>query len=87
MNLEGGCFCGSIRYRIKEDSYPSANCHCTMCRRTSAAAYVSWIVVPTKDFDYIQGEPKLSNPHRTERVIFVVVAVHRSPAYSPNTPM
>ena len=67
MNLEGGCFCGSIRYRIKEDSYPAAICHCTMCRRTSAAAYVSWIVVPTTDFDYIQGEPEVlqSSSHGT----------------------
>ena len=42
----GGCFCGAIRYQLSGDSYPSGNCHCTMCRRTSAAPFVTWLVAP-----------------------------------------
>ena len=36
---EGGCFCGSVRYSFESYNYPSANCHCSMCRRTSGAAF------------------------------------------------
>ena len=36
--MEGGCFCGAIRYVIDDNDYGSGNCHCTMCRRTSGAA-------------------------------------------------
>lgn len=57
--LSGGCFCGSIRYTFEYGDYPTANCHCTMCRRTSAAPFVSWIVVPKERFNYTTGTPKL----------------------------
>jgi len=65
--LEGGCFCGAIRFSVTPGDYPSANCHCTMCRRTSAAAFVSWIVVPKPAFAYTRGNPKTleSSDHGT----------------------
>ena len=62
---EGGCFCGSVRYSFESNDYPSANCHCSMCRRISGAAFVSWISVPSSCFDYIKGDPKklISSSH------------------------
>ena len=57
--IEGGCFCGAIRYTIDNGEYPVANCHCTMCRKTSAAPFVTWMVVPESAFRYTQGEPKV----------------------------
>ncbi len=53
--LEGGCFCGSIRYQVPRSDYPAGNCHCTMCRRTSAAAFVSWFVAPKTEFTIVKG--------------------------------
>ena len=55
---EGGCFCGAIRYRFSGEDIPCADCHCTMCRRTSGAPYVSWLVVPATTFAYTRGEPR-----------------------------
>lgn len=55
----GGCFCGAIRYSLNEDSYKVVNCHCTMCRRTSGAPFVSWLIVPTGDFKLTEGAPTL----------------------------
>ena len=46
MSIEGGCFCGAIRYEIDEGKHVVANCHCTLCRKTSAAPFVTWMVVP-----------------------------------------
>ena len=54
---EGGCFCGSIRYEFPEGEHTIVNCHCGMCRKTSGAPYVSWIVVPESEFRYTQGAP------------------------------
>jgi len=54
---QGGCFCGAIRYAIDDGNYLVANCHCSMCRRTSAAPYVTWMVVPTIAFGYTKGSP------------------------------
>ena len=55
--LTGGCFCGAIRYEI-DAVPPVVNCHCTMCRRTSAAPYVTWLIAPATDFRYTHGEPR-----------------------------
>ena len=65
--IEGGCFCGQIRYAIEHGDYRVANCHCSMCRKTSAAAYVTWLVVPRRDFAYTQGTPSVlqSSAHGT----------------------
>lgn len=57
--IEGGCFCGAVRYQIDQGDYRAGHCHCTMCRRTSGAAYVTWLVVPKDRFAYTCGEPAL----------------------------
>ena len=59
--IEGGCFCGNVRYSVNDGDHRVANCHCSMCRKTSAAAYVTWMVVPRSDFTYTQGEPAVLN--------------------------
>lgn len=56
--IEGGCFCGAIRYRIDDGEYPAANCHCSMCRRASGAPYVGWLVVKAPAFAFTRGEPR-----------------------------
>lgn len=55
---EGGCFCGAIRYQIRGENIKVGNCHCTMCRRTSGAPFVSWLLVPKQQFSYLRGEPR-----------------------------
>ena len=56
--IKGGCFCGAIRYEFEEGEYRVVNCHCTMCRRTSGAPFVTWVVVPPSAFRYVRGAPK-----------------------------
>ena len=40
--LSGGCQCGGVRYALAGDPVFTAICHCTMCRRASAAPAVAW---------------------------------------------
>ena len=63
--IEGGCFCGSVRYNFESNDYRSANCYCSMCRRISGAAFVSWIAIPASCFNYTKGDPKklISSSH------------------------
>ena len=65
--IEGGCFCGSIRYRFPINDYPSSNCHCSMCRRISGAPFVPWLAIPKNSFSYAAGLPKklVSSSHGT----------------------
>lgn len=57
--LTGGCLCGAVRYQISGEPVWAGNCHCSLCRRSSGAPYMSWLVVPTVTFSLIQGEVAL----------------------------
>jgi hypothetical protein len=46
-----------VRYRITAEPGPIVHCHCTDCRRTSGAAFVSWAEVPLTGFEWIGEEP------------------------------
>ncbi len=63
--LEGGCFCGKVRYQIAGEIPHIVNCHCSMCRKTNGAPFVSWLVVPQADFAYQRGEPKMLKSSET----------------------
>jgi hypothetical protein len=54
--LTGGCFCGAVRYEAGSP-YHLTNCHCTTCRRTSGAAFVTWFSVRRGEFRLTQGAP------------------------------
>ena len=55
--LEGGCFCRLVRYRIAGATFDLTNCHCSICRRTSGAAFVTWFSVAPGDFVLVAGQP------------------------------
>tara|TARA_Y100000996_G_scaffold308471_1_gene245184 strand:+ start:164 stop:529 length:366 start_codon:yes stop_codon:yes gene_type:complete len=56
--IKGGCFCGLVRYSFNFGEYPSANCYCSICRRTSGAPFVSWLAIPVNLFKYLNSKPK-----------------------------
>jgi hypothetical protein len=56
MAIEGGCLCGGVRYAIEGQIGEAANCHCSMCRRWSGAAFITAAGVPTKNFRWTKGE-------------------------------
>jgi len=55
--LKGGCFCGGIRYETGGTPFHKTNCHCSICRRTSAAPFVTWFSVPRAEFRFVAGTP------------------------------
>jgi len=65
--LTGGCFCRFVRYGLDASPFHETNCHCTICRRTSGAPFVTWCTVARHAFTLISGEPALfsSSDHGT----------------------
>lgn len=53
--LQGGCFCGAVRYETTGRPYHATNCHCSICRRTTGAPFVAWFSVPRASFRFVQG--------------------------------
>jgi hypothetical protein len=57
--IYGGCLCGAVRYEATGEHYNVTHCHCTDCRRSSGAAFVTWASFRRPEFRFIQGEPRV----------------------------
>src|SRR5579883_2354339 len=55
--LTGGCHCRAIRYSVSGTPFNATNCHCSICRRTSGAPFVTWFSVRPHEFQ-LQGNPE-----------------------------
>ena len=55
--LQGGCYCGGIRYETDGTPFHETNCHCSICRRTTGAPFVAWFSVARSQFRLVAGEP------------------------------
>lgn len=58
MELEGGCYCGAVRYRAQGDPLLKGQCHCRECQYISGGAPNVIIGMPEDGFSYTKGEPK-----------------------------
>lgn len=57
LPLEGGCHCGSVRYRISRAPLMVYNCHCTNCQKISASAFNISATVFEDAFEITGGAP------------------------------
>ena len=55
--IQGGCFCGTIRYQATAHPTTQAVCHCANCRRAAGAQSVAWVTLPRDTFAYLRGTP------------------------------
>ncbi len=53
----GGCFCGVVRYQAGTLPIEVTHCHCTICRRTTGAPFVTWATFPVAAFSFTAGTP------------------------------
>ena len=59
--IQGGCFCGVVRYRILGALMPARACHCSRCRKAFNGA--SSVYAPLREGStllWVQGEDKLT---------------------------
>ncbi|MBS7455558.1 GFA family protein [Coralloluteibacterium stylophorae] len=55
--LEGGCYCGAVRYATEDEPRNPTVCHCTDCRRVAGAASVAWFSVRRSALRWTAAEP------------------------------
>jgi hypothetical protein len=58
--IGGACLCGAVQFEIVPPTLACGHCHCTMCRRSHGAGYVTWIILPTRQLRISAGEEHLS---------------------------
>lgn len=57
MNVEGGCYCGALRYAIEGDPLVKGQCHCRECQYTSGGGPNYFLGMPEAGFAYTKGSP------------------------------
>ena len=58
MKLEGGCYCGALRYVAEGEPVLKAQCHCRECQYISGGAPNYFLLMPAEGFRYTKGTPK-----------------------------
>jgi hypothetical protein len=58
MKLEGGCYCGAVRYVAEGEPIIKAQCHCRECQYITGGSPNMFIAMPPDGFGYTKGAPK-----------------------------
>jgi hypothetical protein len=58
VQLEGGCSCGSVRYRLASEPLFVHCCHCLNCQRQTGSAFVVNLLIETDRVELLADEPE-----------------------------
>lgn len=58
MDVEGGCYCGAVRYRATGDALFTGQCHCRECQYISGGHPNVVMAMPDAGFAYTAGPPR-----------------------------
>lgn len=57
MAIEGGCYCGALRYRIEGEPVLKAMCFCRECQHVAGGGPAVLMAVPEAAHHYTKGTP------------------------------
>jgi len=58
MTLEGGCYCGAVRYQAEGKPQLKAQCHCRECQYITGGAPNMFLLMPPEGYRFTKGAPK-----------------------------
>lgn len=69
MKLDGGCYCGAVRYVAEGVPTLKAQCHCRECQYISGGSPNLFLLMPSDGFRYTKGTPKQFARSDIERAV------------------
>ena len=57
----GSCLCGTVRWRMEPPYLRMNHCHCSMCRKSHAAPFATYLAAPPEQFEMTAGEDKVKS--------------------------
>ncbi len=58
LKLQGGCFCGKIKYSASAEPFDSDYCHCNQCRLSVGSVVVAWMDFKLDQIQWSDNKPK-----------------------------
>lgn len=59
MKVEGGCYCGAVRYEVSGDPIFNGQCHCRECQYITGGSPNVLVAVPESAVRYTRGAPRV----------------------------
>jgi hypothetical protein len=59
MKIEGGCYCGALRYEAEGEPAFKGQCHCRECQYISGGHPNVVMGMPESGFRYTKGQPRV----------------------------
>ena len=69
MAIEGGCYCGEIRYLSEGKPQASIQCHCRECQYITGGNPNIIMIVPLDEFKFLKGEPNFFKRDDLEKAV------------------
>jgi len=57
MKIEGGCYCGEVRYSFEGEPGPAMQCHCRECQYITGGNPNVFVILPDSGFHFTCGQP------------------------------
>jgi hypothetical protein len=58
--LAGGCLCGAVQYKVRDEFRYAMNCHCSQCRRVTGSAFKPFGGIERDKFAVVKGTTNLA---------------------------
>lgn len=58
MKVEGGCYCGAVRYKAEGEPMMKAECYCRECQYITGGANLVIMAMPADGFELTKGKIK-----------------------------